>query len=158
MIIKTIDDENFNHYKKSSMVIGFSCCTFKCDKEYGQQVCQNSTLAKSKNIEITNKEIIDRYQNNNLTSAVVCAGLEPLDSFKDLTKLIEEFRKVTNDDIVVFTGYNKDEIVNEISLLSQFKNIIVKFGRFIPNQTPHCDEILGVNLASDNQFAERISK
>lgn len=157
MIIKTIDDENFNHYKKPSMVIGFPKCTFKCDKEYGQQVCQNGTLANSKNIEISIEEIVGRYQNNNLTSAIICAGLEPLDSFNDLLKLITSFRKVIDDDIVVFTGYKKDEIVNEISLLRQFKNIIVKFGRFIPNQTSHYDEILGVDLASDNQFAERIS-
>lgn len=33
----------------------------------------------------------------------------------------------------------------------------LKFGRYIPNQTPHYDSILGVNLASDNQYAERIS-
>ena len=37
-----------------------------------------------------------------------------------------------------------------------FTNIIIKFGRYIPNQKPHYDEVLGVNLASDNQYAERI--
>lgn len=39
----------------------------------------------------------------------------------------------------------------------KWKNIIVKFGRFIPNQHPHYDEVLGINLASDNQYAEKIS-
>ena len=28
--------------------------------------------------------------------------------------------------------------------------------RFIPNQKPHFDEVLGVVLASENQYAERI--
>ena len=38
-----------------------------------------------------------------------------------------------------------------------FKNIIIKFGRYIPNRNNKYDEILGVTLASDNQFAEKIS-
>ena len=37
-----------------------------------------------------------------------------------------------------------------------FKNIIIKYGRYIPDQEPHYDEVLGVNLASDNQYAERL--
>jgi hypothetical protein len=37
-----------------------------------------------------------------------------------------------------------------------YKNVIIKYGRYIPNQTPHYDEVLGVNLASDNQYAERL--
>jgi hypothetical protein len=41
--------------------------------------------------------------------------------------------------------------------LKSFSNIIIKFGRFIPNQEPHYDEVLGVKLASDNQYARRIS-
>ena len=36
-------------------------------------------------------------------------------------------------------------------------NIIIKFGRFVPMQQPHFDPILGVNLASDNQYAKQIS-
>jgi len=33
-------------------------------------------------------------------------------------------------------------------------NIIVKFGRYRPNQEKHYDKILGVFLASDNQYAK----
>ena len=40
---------------------------------------------------------------------------------------------------------------------SCFPNIIIKFGRFIPNQEGHYDEVLGINLASKNQFGEKIS-
>ena len=31
-------------------------------------------------------------------------------------------------------------------------NIYIKYGRFIPNKPSHYDELLGVNLASDNQY------
>jgi hypothetical protein len=41
--------------------------------------------------------------------------------------------------------------------LCQFSNIIIKFGRFRPGQEPHYDEVLGVKLASDNQYAKRVS-
>lgn len=81
-----------------------------------------------------------------------------MDNFEDLYNLILCVRnKGCNDDIVIYTGFYKNEILNKIEQLKQFKNIIVKFGRFIPNQQPHYDEILGVNLASNNQYAERIS-
>jgi hypothetical protein len=32
-------------------------------------------------------------------------------------------------------------------------NLIFKFGRFIPDRPHRFDEVLGVELASDNQFA-----
>lgn len=62
-----------------------------------------------------------------------------------------------DDDIVIYTGYYKYEKLSEITRLRKFKNIIVKYGRFIPNNTNHFDEVLGVSLASMNQFAEKIS-
>ena len=47
MKIKGIIHEDFVNYKKPSMVVEFPCCDFKCDKECGQEVCQNSSLVKS---------------------------------------------------------------------------------------------------------------
>ena len=35
--------------------------------------------------------------------------------------------------------------------MQSLKNIILKTGRFIPNHKPHYDDVLGVNLISDNQ-------
>lgn len=158
MTIKTIDDENFNHYKKPSIVIGFPNCTFKCETDCGEQVCQNGTLATSPNIEIEYEDIVTRYMNNNLTSAIVMAGLEPFDDFDELYGLIGEFRKYTKDDIVIFTGYNRDEINENLNKIHiSFSHVIVKFGRYIPNQEKHFDDVLGVYLASDNQYAEVIS-
>jgi hypothetical protein len=43
-----------------------------------------------------------------------------------------------------------------LTFLKNFDNIIIKYGRFIPNQEQHYDETLGVNLASNNQYAERL--
>ena len=37
----------------------------------------------------------------------------------------------------------------------QYDNIVVKFGRFRPNQDPHYDNVLGVKLASNNQYAKK---
>lgn len=154
MLVKEVVDENFNHYKKPSMVIAFPNCTFKC----GEELCQNSSLATSPNIDVNVNKIIERYKGNNLTSAITCAGLDPMDSFDDLIEFVKKVRKAKiTDDIVVYTGYNRSEIAEKISILSEYKNIVVKFGRYIPNQEKHYDEVLGVYLASDNQYAEKIS-
>lgn len=157
MVIKNLIDEDFVNYKKPSMLIGMPYCTFKCDKECGQQVCQNSALATAPNIEVNPMDLIARYENNNLTQAVVFGGLESFDSWADLYNFIFLFRSVSDNDVVIYTGYTKCEIADKMKQLKQFPNIIIKFGRYIPNQQPHYDEILGVDLASDNQYAERIS-
>jgi organic radical activating enzyme len=157
MIVKEIRDEDFTNYKKPSMFIGFSKCTWKCEKECGMRVCQNSALAEAKGVEIEIDKLVDRYINNQITKAVVCGGLEPIDTWKDLKELVTKLRLKTNDDIIIYTGYKEEEIVNPVKWLSQFPNIIIKFGRFVPNQQKHYDDVLGVSLASNNQHARRIS-
>lgn len=154
MKVLGIIDEDFINYKKASMYIGFPNCSFKC----GEGLCQNSSLTKQKRIDISYESIIVRYMNNNLTNAIVFAGLEPFDDYLEMFTLIKKFREVTEDDIVIYTGYNKDELTTEIDVIKQFgiKNIIIKFGRYIPNEELHHDEVLGVKLASNNQYAERI--
>ena len=157
MLIKGIIDEDFINYKKPSMVIEFPYCSFKCDKECGKQVCQNGTLANSPNINVDRMGLINRYLKNDITKSIVMQGLEPFDSWDDLTTFIFLLRCYSDDDIVIYTGSNEDEITEKIEILKYFKNIIIKFGRYKPNQTPHYDDVLGVKLASDNQYAERIS-
>jgi hypothetical protein len=158
MKVKGIIFEDIVNYKKISLTIMMPICSFKCDKECGVNVCQNSKLANSPDIEINPKKIIKTYYlDNPIVEALVFQGLEPFDTFDDLVDFISEFRKVSNDDIVIYTGYNIEEILNEISYLQQYKNIIVKFGRYKPNQKSHFDEVLGVTLASSNQYAEHIS-
>lgn len=157
MLIKGIIDEDFINYKKPCMVIEFPYCSFKCDKECGKQVCQNGALANSPNIDIERIDLINRYLKNDITQSIVMQGLEPFDSWDDLISFIFLFRCYTNDDIVIYTGYNLNELEEKIELLSHFDNIIIKFGRYIPNKQSHYDNILGVNLASDNQYAIKIS-
>ena len=155
--IKGIRMEDFTNYKKPSMYIAFPSCTFKCEGECGQKICQNSSLVQSKTLEVDVKYIVNKYINNPITSAIVIGGLEPLDSKEDLLILISYLRISTQDDIIIYTGYKEEEIKNQLQYLRAYRNIIVKFGRFIPNQQPHYDDVLGVMLASDNQYAERIS-
>lgn len=156
--IRGLVDEDFVNYKKPAMFIAFPYCTFKCDTECGYSVCQNSSLIENTNvINIDEQTIIDRYIKNPITHSIVISGLEPFDSFNELIILIKSFREKTLDDIVIYSGYNKEEITSYIEELKQFKNIVIKFGRFIPNQEKHYDEVLQVTLASPNQYGEKIS-
>ena len=157
MIINQLVDEDFVNYKLPSMYIGFPKCNFKCEKECGMQVCQNGVLATSPTIDIDVDKIVERYMSNFITSSIVIAGLEPFDTFEQLYQLIREIRLYSADDIVIFTGYYKEEISHYIKQIDDFENIVIKFGRYIPNQQPHYDEVLEIYLASDNQYGERIS-
>lgn len=159
MLIKGIIDEDFVNYRVPSMTINTNTCTFKCNKEYGGICCQNSDLAKAETIDIPNDKLAERYLNNSITKAICFAGLEPMDQFLEVNNFIVRLRKVygCNDPVVIYTGYNKDEVSQEIGALSKSKNIIMKFGRFIPNSESHYDDVLGVRLASPNQYAEVIS-
>lgn len=156
MLIKGITDEDFVNYKVPSMYIATATCSFKCDKEYGKPICQNSELAKQPSIEVCEDDIVARYLSNPITKAIVFAGLEPMDQYQCILWVLAMLRSV-DDDVVIYTGYNKDEIDYIIPLFQAYKNVIIKYGRYIPGQQPHFDPVLGVYLASDNQYAERIS-
>ena len=62
--------------------------------------------------------------------------------------------KKCNDPIIIYTGYNEGEDYITENSLRHYNNIIIKYGRFIKGHDPHYDELLGVNLASDNQYAK----
>ena len=155
MILKGIIDEDFVNYKKPSMTLMFPHCTFKC----GAELCQNSPLVSQEEYHIDSYDICKRYLLNDITEAIVCQGLEPFDSWFDLQEFIIAIRihYYCFDDIVIYTGYEENEISDKIEYLSSFSNIIIKFGRYIPNQEKHFDEVLGVYLASDNQYAKALN-
>ena len=159
MKIKNIVDEDFCNYKIPSMFIGFPKCTFKCELECPDCHCQNKGLAVSPDIEVDAASICERYINNPITKAIVCGGLEPFDTFSSLFSLITTLRETFNcdDTVVIYTGYTFSEIAEKIMWLEKFPNIIVKFGRFIPTNKHHIDNLLGVELVSDNQYALKIS-
>ena len=159
MKVKNIIMEDFVNYKKPSMFIICPKCSFKCNIEAGSTVCQNSDIVLLPDIELSNDYIVNQYLSNDISKAIVFGGLEPFDTFGDMLSLIRQLRKYTDDDIVIYTGYDKNEIDSYITMLSLYKNVIVKFGRYIPSKVdPHIDPILGIELCSTNQYAEVISR
>ena len=169
MLIKGITEEDFVNYKKPSMFIAFNSCTFKC----GRAECQNSELALAPSIYVNKEEICERYIKNPITEAFVFGGLEPFDQLMDLISLVDCIRNKYNikDDIVIYTGYTEAELSkgliskdpevasqNYHFLTNNYENIIIKFGRYFPNNETHFDKILGVYLASDNQYAMEFNK
>lgn len=161
MKLRKITYEAFNDYKKPHMFLYTCSCSGKCYKELGltSDLCQNKELFWCGMESFNNAEIIETYLRNKITSAIVFGGLEPFEQFDELFDFIELFRNKykRNDDIVIYTGFRKKEVNKYIEMLIQFENIIIKFGRYIPNEEKHYDKILGVELANDEQYAEKIS-
>lgn len=155
--INGFEDEDFVNYKKASMFLSFPHCTFKCEKDCGVACCQNSDLAKIPPLTVPCEILVERYIRNSITHAIVLGGLEPFDSWDEILYLVQSLRQRTEDDIIIYTGYKEEEIQDQIDVLKEFKNIIIKMGRFVPDQPYHKDEVLGVELASPNQYARRIS-
>ena len=100
---------------------------------------------------------------NPITEAICFGGLEPFDTFEEIGNFLSLFddyykrghiHQKDKPDIVIYTGYYPEEIKGQLRKLSFLLktnwNIIIKFGRFIPNQKSHYDELLGIELASEN--------
>ena len=166
MKIKGITDEDFVNYKKPSMFIAFPCCSFKC----GRADCQNSELALAPDIEISKEKICERYIANPITEAFVFGGLDPVDTFMEMISLIDCIRNKYGimDDIVIYTGYTEAEMQKGLfskdpevgahnfkCMIHTYPNIIIKYGRYIPNEGKHFDKELGIELVSNNQYAVR---
>lgn len=158
MIIKDIKEEDFVNYKKPSMFIAMGRCNYKCcvDAQVDNSVCQNHALHSEPDIQVDEHELVQRYVKNPITKAVVLGGLDPFEDFRSLLDFVYAFREQSNDDIVIYTGFEPFEINEKLDVLSNMNNIIIKFGRYIPNSEPVFDELLGVTLASNNQRATRI--
>lgn len=158
MQVKGITDEDFVNYKCPSMYICTNTCDFKCDRENGRRCCQNSAIAQMDSICVADEAIIQRYLKNTITHAIVFAGLEPFEQFDEVFNLISKLRNDyhCNDTVVIYTGFERAEICTQVEALRMFRNIVIKYGRFVPDQEKHYDEVLGVYLASPNQYAEEI--
>ena len=160
MIVKLVKQDDFVQYKKPCVVVCFPNCTWKCCTEAGipTSVCQNQEMCGLKDIDVTPEDVYNLYKESLFAGADCCSGLEPMLQFDDVLSLLKYFREHDCDaDFVIYTGYYRHEIEDKIEQLAKYKNVIVKFGRYVPNQEKHYDEVLGVWLASDNQYAERIS-
>ena len=161
MYVRGVVDEDFVNYKKPSMFISCRSCSFKCDAESGEQVCQNGALASAPETDIPVEDLVRRYLSNDITKAVVFGGLEPFDDIDNVMLFcgLLRHRYGRDDDIVIYTGYTEREIAdrqNYYSIIKNLGNVIIKFGRYVPRQEKHYDDVLGVYLASDNQYARRI--
>ncbi len=152
--------EDFCNYKLPSMFIISSHCDWKCCHEANidESVCQNHGLVSGPVKQISYKSLYQAYINNNITKAIVIGGLEPFLQFEEILGLISYFReKGCMDVFVIYTGYYFSEIPEQIEKLRKIPNIIVKYGRYIPDKSSRYDEVLGITLASNNQYAEKIS-
>lgn len=156
MKVKGIVAEDFCNFKVPSMFIINSVCDWKCCTEAGLDisVCQNAPLVSQPTHEIDDLDICGMYSMNPITKAIVVGGLEPMLQFDEVLHLLHVLRRLyCKDPFVIYTGYYPEEIPDKLEQL-RGQNVIVKFGRYIPNVQPRFDELLGITLASDNQFAE----
>ena len=158
--VKGIIWEDIVNYKKIGTTLMFPHCDFKCDKECGVNVCQNSSLAAAASQTVLMSLFMRRYMENPLTEAIILQGLEPLDdpiSIYTVSAALNDFN--CQDDLVIYTGYYKEEVDPEfLHNLATYTpgHLIIKWGRYIPNQEKHYDPILGIYLASNNQYGEMI--
>ena len=158
--LKGVIMEDFVNYAKPSIFLITCQCDWKCCHEANIpiSICQNEPIIRQPTKEFLISSVYKAYIENEITKAIVVGGLEPFMQFNEILSLLKYFRENNCwDDFVIYTGYYKEEIVDKILLLSKYKNIIIKYGRYIPCQEKHYDKILGVSLASENQYAERIS-
>ena len=150
------------------MFISTCKCSFKCEHEdkTGRVKCQNSKIALQPTIPYSVNKLIRRYQDNCLTQALVIGGLEPLDQLNEILSVI---KCNPNDDVVIYTGYTFKEVlhqfkVNSLPLLEYLvktysercQHIILKVGRYMISECYH-DDLLGIDLASNNQWAFKVS-
>ena len=144
MKIKGLIDEDFINYRKISMFISTCYCDWKCCKENDLPIetCQNCSLNKEPIIDISTEKIFRRYISNSMSEAIVIGGVKPI---------LQEGKL---HDFIQYYQYEIQSFVDKLK--SKYTNIYFKFGRYIPNQEKHYDDVLGVYLASDNQKGEKV--
>lgn len=161
--ILDINSADFINNGKGTFSIALgTTCSFKCCLELNlpASICQNNNCINNPKVITTIKKLIDLYLNQNMIKSLTFNGLEVLDNLRLLLWFIYYFRQQSQDNIIIWTGYTEEECKDLIYLIKEkmkWENIIIKFGRYIPNQKFHYDEILGINLVSDNQYSKKIS-
>lgn len=144
-------------YKKTALLLAFPNCYNKYCSD-----CQNAHLRNELPKRFNINDIVDLYNRLDEHKAIVCAGLDPMDSLTDLQNLILAFND--NDksvDIVIYTGYTDSEIESYVKndflryITNDKVKLIVKFGRYDKNnKNKYMSNILGVELAGDNQIVK----
>lgn len=160
--LKQVVAEDFCNYKIPSMFLITCFCDWKCCMEgkFDISVCQNSSLKEYPIKEYTFESLYEFYVSNSITKAIILGGLEPLLQSEELYALISFFRKKgCNDKFLIYTGYTEDEVAsdNQYKKLLTLSNIVFKFGRFKLNDESRFDEVLGIELASQNQYGKEFN-
>lgn len=158
--LKGVVMDDFCNYKRPSMFLITSFCDWKCCIEQGLPLtsCQNEPLHEYSSKSFTFKSLYNAYKDNTITEAVVIGGLEPFLQISEVYGLMKYFRsKGCKDTFVIYSGYTEEEIESDetISEMIKLGNLVIKYGRYVPGQKPHYDDILGVDLISDNQYAKQ---
>lgn len=146
--------EVFQDYKKSALLFSTCYCDWKCCHEAGVDIdiCQNQKVSQQREVTLPFESILKKV-NQSFTDAVIFGGLEPILQADEVVQCIEYLRKHgVKKDIVVYTGYYLEEIDPETLAYLALNDCILKCGRFIPDRKPKFDAVLGITLASDNQY------
>ena len=167
--ISFLVDEDTCNFKVTSMFIGMPYCDGKCWKDlnkeagydkYDWPLCHNHDLLNDMRYEITTEKLVERYLHNPLSHGVVFGGMEPLLSSEEVLEFIRLLRlKNCEDPVVIYTGYTEQElpVLEFVKKAQSFNNIFMKLGRYRPGEERHLDKVLGVELASSNQYGKQIS-
>lgn len=158
MKIKYYQNKNLQFYKEPCLFIATNTCDFKCNIGCQEPVCNYYELACMDDEKIFAFDLCNAFIHNDETKAVVFGGLEPLMSLDYILTFLRLFREnfKCDDVVVIYSGYEKSEVLDKIEQLKSFPNIIMKFGRKLKNQSKKFDELLGVYI-DENQYTERIS-
>lgn len=146
--------EVFQDYKKSALLLSTCYCDWKCCIEAGvdKSVCQNQKIAQQREVTLPFESVLKKV-NQSFTDAVIFGGLEPFMQADEVIQCIEYLRQHgVKKDIVIYTGYYVEEIDAETLAYLVLNGVILKCGRFIPNRKSKFDAVLGITLASDNQY------
>ena len=166
MHVRKLLTERFQDYKLPNLYLAACWCDWKCciERQTDISLCQNSPIANLPVQDVPDNDILDAYEADPITQAIVIAGLEPVMQIYEVVSLIRRAReRKIHTDFVIYTGYTKEEVrfCGVLDLLTPLCGdgitIIIKYGRYVPGQQPHFDAVLGVDLASDNQYAEYLS-
>lgn len=163
-----VKTDNVTDYEETSMLLVFPKCSGKCGP-----ACHNyNMIGKTAPLNVKVEDIVNLYNSLSDHKAVVCAGLEPFDSFDDLYALVEAFANNSKPcDFVIYSGYypyndvsyeNSTGITNvwelarkivKIKGSNQDFTLYFKYGRYIedPNDDGYDSRLLGVHLSSRNQ-------
>lgn len=143
--------EVYNDFKEVGILLASPVCYNNCKN------CQNEHLKNKKPVVYCVEELINEIKNNKFVKSVIFGGLDCFDSFDETFNFISKFRKVSKEDVVLYTGKTEDCLHEKLKLLKQFENIYVKFGEYIENSNSIFDEVGGIWLSSSNQYFKKIS-